>query len=534
MNEKFRGMTMIGDIIIGDPKDHQVTNKYVKRARNHEWTDIPPAITKNSLVQSCIASSFGEGIRTILQTAGVGAIKPNIALFNMKDYTDTTTMIALKSPSKPRSIESPNSFKTMKSAPTADSEDEAQGHNNPAAAPKGTLTVSSSINEDEVMMEVPEEMSVGNNPDFHAPDYIDGLQDALLTGMGVMLVAGQNYMDWTIKRNGFIDIWWLYDDGGLTVLIPYLLKSHSLWKDCKLRVMAITNLGISEQTELVALMSKLRIDAEVIEVKDNNNNYDGFGGKIEIKTENGTTKISGNANNGDTTPSGSRSRSSRGEKGGDAIAISPKNKSSSPRSKDGYQKTPQDDIEADFPLVEDDKKTQQDAMDDDDDDAIINNTLFETKLQKSSYVDNYHKSLRHEVFTYDHIDDLNPDKQDNEEHKTNGAHSHSNTKTNTNTNGVHISSEQRRMNRMKHEMNDMLNDNQISKYAKRKLKKYMKLGQLIERSRDSDLCIVTMPFPRAEYTSYEYMKILQSLTPNNMNNIIFVRGNQDQVLTYAL
>ena len=163
-------------------------------------------------------------------------------------------------------------------------------------------------------------------------------------------------------------------------------------------------------------------------------------------------------------------------------------------------------------------------MDNDDDDAIINNTLFETKLEKSSYVDNYHKSLRHEVFTYDHIDDLNPDKQD--EQKTNGA----------STNGAQSAqtSESRRKNRMKHELNHILNDNQISKYAKRKLKKYMKLGQLIERSRDSDLCIVTMPFPRAEYTSYEYMKILQSLTPANMNNIIFVRGNQDQVLTYAL
>lgn len=163
-------------------------------------------------------------------------------------------------------------------------------------------------------------------------------------------------------------------------------------------------------------------------------------------------------------------------------------------------------------------------MDNDDDDAIINNTLFETKLEKSSYVDNYQKSLRHEVFTYDHIDDLNPDKNGKEVQFKNGRNG---------KNGAH-DPDLRRKNRMKHELDDMLNDNQISKYAKRKLKKYMKLGQLIERSRDSDLCIVTMPFPRAEYTSYEYMKILQSLTPSDMNNVIFVRGNQDQVLTYAL
>merc|ERR1719378_768654 len=81
---------------------------------------------------------------------------------------------------------------------------------------------------------------------------------------------------------------------------------------------------------------------------------------------------------------------------------------------------------------------------------------------------------------------------------------------------------------------DIMTDNQVSDYAKRKLKKYKKLGSFIERSRSSDLCIVTMQFPRAEYTSYEYMRILQSLRPKKMNNLIFVRGNQDQVLTFSL
>ncbi len=47
MNGKFRGMTMIGDVIIGSPKDHTITNKYVKRARNYQWTDIPVDIIKN-------------------------------------------------------------------------------------------------------------------------------------------------------------------------------------------------------------------------------------------------------------------------------------------------------------------------------------------------------------------------------------------------------------------------------------------------------------------------------------------------------
>ena len=212
---------------------------------------------------------------------------------------------------------------------------------------------------------------------------------------------------------------------------------------------------------------------------------------------------------------------------------------STSKDKEQYQKTPQDDIHADFPLVddeqnaEDEQKNDNDKMndndmdnDDEENDGIdLNNTLFAgSKLMKSSFVDNYQKSLRHEVFTYNDINELNPDNINN----INSSKNEEEKINNNNNNNIKVN------NKKKYEMDDIINDNQLSKYAKRKLKKYRKLGNLIERSRDSDLCIVTMPFPRAEYTSYEYMKILQSLTPKNMNNLIFVRGNQDQVLTFAL
>ena len=28
------------------------------------------------------------------------------------------------------------------------------------------------------------------------------------------------------KKKGFIDVWWMYDDGGLTLLIPYILSTR--------------------------------------------------------------------------------------------------------------------------------------------------------------------------------------------------------------------------------------------------------------------------------------------------------------------
>jgi solute carrier family 12 sodium/potassium/chloride transporter 2 len=44
-----------------------------------------------------------------------------------------------------------------------------------------------------------------------------------------------------VNKLHFIDIWWLYDDGGLTLLVPYILSKRKLWKNCQLRVFTIVD-----------------------------------------------------------------------------------------------------------------------------------------------------------------------------------------------------------------------------------------------------------------------------------------------------
>lgn len=51
------------------------------------------------------------------------------------------------------------------------------------------------------------------------------------------------------KADGFIDVWWLYDDGGLTILIPYILSLRSHWVNCKIRVFALTNHNMELEIE---------------------------------------------------------------------------------------------------------------------------------------------------------------------------------------------------------------------------------------------------------------------------------------------
>jgi len=65
------------------------------------------------------------------------------------------------------------------------------------------------------------------------------------------------------KRQGTIDVWWLYDDGGLTLLIPYILTTRQQFSECKLRVFSLANKKDEldrETRNMATLLSKFRID----------------------------------------------------------------------------------------------------------------------------------------------------------------------------------------------------------------------------------------------------------------------------------
>ncbi|XP_059080861.1 bumetanide-sensitive sodium-(potassium)-chloride cotransporter-like isoform X2 [Tigriopus californicus] len=74
------------------------------------------------------------------------------------------------------------------------------------------------------------------------------------------------------SKAGVIDVWWLYDDGGLTLLLPYILTTRAQYSECKLRVFALANRQdeLDRQTRNMAgLLAKFRIDySDVIVVPD--------------------------------------------------------------------------------------------------------------------------------------------------------------------------------------------------------------------------------------------------------------------------
>ncbi|XP_014229251.1 bumetanide-sensitive sodium-(potassium)-chloride cotransporter [Trichogramma pretiosum] len=71
------------------------------------------------------------------------------------------------------------------------------------------------------------------------------------------------------QKKGTIDVWWLYDDGGLTLLLPYIMSTRRHWSACRLRVFALANRQSEleyEQRSMASLLSKFRIDYSALKV----------------------------------------------------------------------------------------------------------------------------------------------------------------------------------------------------------------------------------------------------------------------------
>uniref|UniRef100_A0A8C1DCH5 Solute carrier family 12 member 2 n=1 Tax=Cyprinus carpio carpio TaxID=630221 RepID=A0A8C1DCH5_CYPCA len=96
-----------------------------------------------------------------------------------------------------------------------------------------------------------------------------------------LLTASQQFQKKQSK--GTIDVWWLFDDGGLTLLIPYLLTNKKKWRDCKIRVFigGKINRIDHDRRAMAALLSKFRIDFSDITVL----------GDINIKPKKHNTKM---------------------------------------------------------------------------------------------------------------------------------------------------------------------------------------------------------------------------------------------------
>uniref|UniRef100_A0A669EIT6 Solute carrier family 12 member 7a n=1 Tax=Oreochromis niloticus TaxID=8128 RepID=A0A669EIT6_ORENI len=72
-------------------------------------------------------------------------------------------------------------------------------------------------------------------------------------------------------KEGTIDVWWIVHDGGLLMLLPFLLSQHKVWRKCKMRIFTVAQMddnSIQMKKDLQMFLYQLRLNAvvEVVEM----------------------------------------------------------------------------------------------------------------------------------------------------------------------------------------------------------------------------------------------------------------------------
>ncbi|XP_051176249.1 solute carrier family 12 member 6 isoform X5 [Leptopilina boulardi] len=97
--------------------------------------------------------------------------------------------------------------------------------------------------------------------------FLQTVRNVASARMALMVPKGINFFpDSTEKVVGNIDVWWIVHDGGLLMLLPFLLKQHRTWKNCKMRIFTVAQMednSIQMKKDLKKFLYDLRIEAEV-------------------------------------------------------------------------------------------------------------------------------------------------------------------------------------------------------------------------------------------------------------------------------
>jgi len=104
--------------------------------------------------------------------------------------------------------------------------------------------------------------------------FIDAILATEANKMALIVPKGiERFPESADKISGTIDVWWIVHDGGLLMLLPFLLRQHRTWRHCKMRLFTVAQLednSIQMKKDLKVSLYNLRMDAEieVVEMMD--------------------------------------------------------------------------------------------------------------------------------------------------------------------------------------------------------------------------------------------------------------------------
>uniref|UniRef100_A0A670YZA7 Solute carrier family 12 member 1 n=1 Tax=Pseudonaja textilis TaxID=8673 RepID=A0A670YZA7_PSETE len=263
---KNNGLCLCCEVYVG-PRKLCVTEMNSGMTTKQAWL----AKNKRKAFYAAVAAdSFRDGVRSLLQASGLGRMKPNTLVLGFKkDWRHATAMqvenytgaihdafdfefgvIIVRTNQGfdiSQVLQVQGELKKMEQerqaleAALKDNEFEEQNYGIRRFFRRATK-----LNFTKAMP--PKDCSISTISSVHVGEFNQRLLEASVQ----------------FKKNqgkGSIDVWWLFDDGGLILLIPYILTLRKKWKDCKLKIFTggkVTRLE-EEKLMMASLLSKFRI-----------------------------------------------------------------------------------------------------------------------------------------------------------------------------------------------------------------------------------------------------------------------------------
>ena len=251
--------------------------------------------TRNSMIEKCTSwfrankikafysvvdgANFQDGTTTLLQAAGLGKMKPNILLMGYKQDWATCPREQLnmyfnvmhKALDMHIAVALLRLSEGLDCSTTIGDNDEQKRNTSttlPGNQSFSQLSQASSTSDISIPgSPAPRRSKVINEyPNPTTEDQRENRQTFIPIAKDILNVVTKFQRK---QKKGTIDVWWLYDDGGLTLLLPYIISTRRNWSNSKLRVFALANKHSEleyEQRNMASLLSKFRIDYSALKV----------------------------------------------------------------------------------------------------------------------------------------------------------------------------------------------------------------------------------------------------------------------------
>uniref|UniRef100_A0A8C5CH12 Solute carrier family 12 member 7 n=1 Tax=Gadus morhua TaxID=8049 RepID=A0A8C5CH12_GADMO len=99
-------------------------------------------------------------------------------------------------------------------------------------------------------------------------NFIETVRETTATHHALLVAKNVDSFPGNLERlgEGTIDVWWVVHDGGMLMLLPFLLRQHKVWRKCKMRIFTVAQMddnSIQMKKDLQMFLYHLRLDAEV-------------------------------------------------------------------------------------------------------------------------------------------------------------------------------------------------------------------------------------------------------------------------------